>query len=47
MVIIMHPEATQENINGVIQTIENAGLEAKIMEGHSKRLLALSVTKPK
>jgi len=33
MVIIMNPDATTENIKGVIEAIENAGLTAKVMEG--------------
>ena len=47
MVIIMHPEATQENINGVIQTIENAGLEAKIMEGAQQKIVGVIGDKTK
>ena len=47
MVIIMNPEATQENINGVIQTIENAGLEAKIMEGAQQKIVGVIGDKTK
>ena len=47
MVIIMHPEATLENINGVIQTIENAGLEAKIMEGAQQKIVGVIGDKTK
>ena len=36
MVIIMNPEATAENIKAVISTIEDAGLEAKVMDGRSE-----------
>ena len=47
MVIIMTPEATSENINGVIQTIENAGLEAKIMEGAQQKIVGVIGDKTK
>ena len=36
MVIIMNPEATAENIKAVIRTIEDAGLEAKVMDGAAR-----------
>ena len=39
MVIIMNPEATAENIKAVIRTIEDAGLEAKVMDGASQRIV--------
>ena len=47
MVIIMTPEATLENINGVIQTIESAGLEAKIMEGAQQKIVGVIGDKTK
>lgn len=47
MVIIMNPEATQENIDGVIQTIESAGLEAKIMEGAQQKIVGVIGDKTK
>ncbi len=47
MVIIMNPEATLENINGVIQAIENAGLEAKIMEGAQQKIVGVIGDKTK
>lgn len=39
MVIIMRPEATNENIAEVISAIENAGLEAKVMEGAKQKIV--------
>ena len=47
MVIIMQPEATQENIQGVIQAIENVGLEAKIMEGAQQKIVGVIGNKAK
>ena len=47
MVIIMQPEATLENINGVIQAIETAGLEAKIMEGAQQKIVGVIGDKTK
>ena len=41
MVIIMNPEATAENIKAVIRTIEDAGLEAKVMDGASQRIVGV------
>ena len=41
MVIIMNPEATTENIKAVISTIEDAGLEAKVMDGASQRIVGV------
>ena len=41
MVIIMNPEATAENIKAVISTIEEAGLEAKVMDGASQRIVGV------
>lgn len=41
MVIIMNPEATAENIKAVISTIEDAGLEAKVMDGASQRIVGV------
>ena len=41
MVIIMNPEATTENIKGVIEAIESVGLEAKVMEGAKQRIVGV------
>ena len=41
MLIIMNPEATAENIKAVIRTIEDAGLEAKVMDGASQRIVGV------
>ena len=41
MVIIMNPEATAENIKAVISTIQDAGLEAKVMDGASQRIVGV------
>ncbi len=41
MVIIMNPEATAEHIKAVISTIEDAGLEAKVMDGASQRIVGV------
>lgn len=47
MVIIMTPEATQENISEVIKAIEGAGLEAKIMEGAQQKIVGVIGDKTK
>ena len=47
MVIIMNPEATQENVAEVIKAIENAGLEAKIMEGAQQKIVGVIGDKAK
>ncbi|SEH34806.1 3-deoxy-7-phosphoheptulonate synthase [Selenomonas sp. KH1T6] len=41
MVIIMNPEATAEHIKGVIEAIEGAGLEAKVMEGTQQKIVGV------
>ena len=41
MVIIMNPEATAENIKSVISVIQDAGLEAKVMDGASQRIVGV------
>ena len=41
MVIIMNPEASVENIKGVIEAIESVGLEAKVMEGAKQRIVGV------
>lgn len=41
MVIIMNPDATTENIKGVIEAIENAGLTAKVMEGAQQKIVGV------
>lgn len=41
MVIIMNPDATAENIKGVITAIEGAGLTAKVMEGARQRIVGV------
>ena len=41
MVIIMKPEATAENIKDVIEAIQSVGLEAKVMEGESQRIVGV------
>ena len=41
MVIIMNPEATTENIKGVIEAIESVGLEAKVMEGAQQKIVGV------
>lgn len=41
MVIIMNPEATAEHIKGVIEAIEGAGLEAKVMEGAQQKIVGV------
>ncbi len=41
MVIIMNPDATEENIKGVIEAVEGAGLTAKVMEGASQKIVGV------
>ena len=41
MVIIMNQDATQENINEVIEAIEGVGLTAKIMEGVQQKIVGV------
>ncbi len=41
MVIIMNPDATAENIKGVIEMIQDAGLSAKVMEGSQQRIVGV------
>ena len=47
MVIIMRPEATQENIFEVTRVIESAGLQAKIMEGAQQKIVGVIGDKTK
>ena len=47
MVIIMQPEATRENIEGVISAIKNVGLEAQIMEGAQQKIVGVIGDKAK
>ena len=47
MVIIMNPEATQENISEVVRSIEGAGLDAKIMEGAQQKIVGVIGDKTK
>ncbi len=41
MVIIMNPDATNEDIQNVVKTIEEAGLTAKIMEGSQQKIVGV------
>lgn len=41
MVIIMNADATAENIKEVIAVIENAGLDAKVMEGSQQKIVGV------
>ena len=41
MVIIMNADATAEQIKGVIQAINDAGLEAKVMEGTQQKIVGV------
>ena len=41
MVIIMNPDATAEQIKGVIEAINEAGLEAKVMEGSQQKIVGV------
>ena len=47
MVIIMKPEATQQNIDEVINVIKNSGLEAKVMEGSQQKIVGVIGDKTK
>ena len=47
MVIIMTPEATQQNINDVIEVIKGVGLDAKIMEGSQQKIVGVIGDKTK
>ena len=47
MVIIMSPDATQQNINDVIEVIKGVGLEAKITEGVQQKIVAVIGDKSK
>ena len=47
MVIIMNPEATSADIQGVIDAIHGAGLEAKIMEGSQQKIVGVIGDKTK
>ena len=47
MVIIMHPEATQENIDEVVSVIHSRGLEAKIMIGAQQKIIGVIGDKTK
>ena len=47
MVIIMHPEATQENIDEVVSVIHSRGLEAKIMIGEQQKIIGVIGDKTK
>ncbi|MGN0941900.1 MAG: 3-deoxy-7-phosphoheptulonate synthase [Selenomonadaceae bacterium] len=41
MVIIMKPEASAQNIKGVVEVIHNAGLTAKVTEGVQQQIVAV------
>jgi 3-deoxy-7-phosphoheptulonate synthase len=41
MVIIMNADATAEQIKGVVQAINEAGLEAKVMEGSQQKIVGV------
>ena len=41
MVVIMTPEATNEEIKNVVDAIEGVGLEAKIMEGEQQKIVGV------
>ena len=47
MVIIMHPEATQENIDEVVSVIKSRGLDAKIMIGEQQKIIGVIGDKAK
>lgn len=47
MVIIMKPEASAQNIKGVIEVIQNAGLTAKVTEGVQQQIVAVIGDKSK
>ncbi len=41
MVIIMKPEASAQNIKGIVEVIHNAGLTAKVTEGVQQQIVAV------
>lgn len=47
MVIIMHPEASADSIKEVISAVQDAGLEAKVMEGESQKIVGVIGDKAK
>ena len=47
MVIIMSPEATQQNISEVVEVIKGVGLDAKIMEGAQQKIIGVIGDKTK
>ena len=47
MVIIMNPDATQQNINDVIEVIKDVGLEARVTEGVQQKIVAVIGDKSK
>ncbi|AME03359.1 3-deoxy-7-phosphoheptulonate synthase [Selenomonas sp. oral taxon 136] len=47
MVVIMHADATQADIEGVISAIEEKGLEAKVMEGAHQKIVGVIGDKTK
>ena len=47
MVVIMNADATQADIEGVIQAIEEKGLEAKVMEGAHQKIVGVIGDKTK
>ena len=47
MVVIMNADATQADIEGVIQAIEEKGLEAKVMEGTHQKIVGVIGDKTK
>lgn len=47
MVIIMNPDATASEIKGVIEVIQNVGLQAKVMEGAQQQIVGVIGDKTK
>ncbi|HJG07974.1 MAG TPA: 3-deoxy-7-phosphoheptulonate synthase, partial [Megamonas hypermegale] len=41
MVVIMNTDATNENIQAVVEAIESVGLTAKIMEGAQQKIVGV------
>ena len=41
MVVIMNPDAREENIMAVVKAIESVGLTAKIMEGAQQKIVGV------
>lgn len=41
MVVIMNPDASNENIQAVVEAIEGVGLTAKIMEGAQQKIVGV------